>query len=162
VARDGTAGDAGGPVTLPAPAARPGGGCLFCSIVAGTTHAELVYEDDVAIAFMDIHPMTDGHTLVVPRRHSQDLFDIPPDDLAGTLETARAVAKILVATFEPLGINLIQNNGAAAHQTQFHFHVHVVPRYGHDWLRAPFERFPGDLDRIRAVAARIRATPDDR
>ena len=141
----------------PSPSAS--GRCLFCSIVAGTTPAELVYEDEHAIAFMDIHPMTDGHTLVVPRHHSQDLFDIPPDDLAGTFEAVRAVAKILVATFEPLGINLIQNNGAAAHQTQFHFHVHVVPRYGHDWVRAPLERFPGDLDRIRAVAARIRESP---
>src|SRR3954454_14522546 len=133
-----------------------GGRCLFCSIVAGTTPAEIVHEDEYAIAFMDIHPMTDGHVLVVPRRHSRDLFDIPTEDLTGTFEAARAVAAILTETFEPLGFNLIQNNGAAAHQTQFHFHVHVVPRYGHDWLRPPFERFPGDLGRIRAVADQIR------
>jgi histidine triad (HIT) family protein len=139
--------------------ARPGSGCLFCSIVAGTTPAEIVYSDDAAVGFMDIHPMTDGHALVVPRRHSQDLFDIPPDDLAGTYLAAREVAKLLGETFEPMGFNLIQNNGAAAHQTQFHFHIHVVPRYGHDWLRAPFERFPADMGRIHAVAEQIRSTP---
>lgn len=131
--------------------------CTFCTIVAGTSPANYVHETDDAIAFMDLLPMTPGHCLIVPKVHAVDLLDIDDDTIGAVAIAARETAAVVRATLQPLGLNLLHNTGAAADQSQFHFHAHLIPRYGGDRLLHPWERRFGDPVEIRAIAERIRA-----
>jgi histidine triad (HIT) family protein len=130
--------------------------CLFCRIAAGEIPATTVHEDERTIAFMDINPVTRGHLLVIPRAHSADLTEIAAEDLAATLETAQALAVKAMHGLGAEGVNVVNNCGAAAGQTVFHFHVHVVPRYSGDGFHVPLGGPPGDQDEIAAVAEALR------
>lgn len=132
------------------------GDCLFCGIVAGDVPAQIVDSDDATVAFMDINPATRGHALVIPRTHSADLIEIGDADLAATMVAARRLAARMRETLKPAGFNLVNACGAAAWQTVFHFHVHVVPRYEGDPLELPWVPAPGDPDEIAAAADQIR------
>lgn len=116
--------------------------CVFCGIVAGTVPCLKVAEDATTFAFMDIDPGADGHLLVVPKRHSADLVEIPAEDLAATTLTAQRIARVAVSALGADGVNLLNCCGAAAWQTVFHFHLHVIPRYrdrSRDRMELPFE-----------------------
>ena len=130
--------------------------CLFCRIVEGEIPATKVHEDEHAIAFMDINPVTRGHLLVIPRRHSRDLLDIEPEDLAATMRTAQVVAAKAARALGADGFNVVNNCGSTAGQTVFHFHVHVVPRTGGDGFHVPLGGPPGDRDDVAAAAQAIR------
>ena len=129
--------------------------CLFCKIVAGDVPATRVREDDRTVAFMDINPATRGHLLVIPRAHARDLLEIPPDDLAACLSAAKELAGRQVERLGADGVNLINSCGAAAWQTVFHFHVHVIPRFEADPLRLPWHPAPGDPDEIAEAAKEL-------
>ena len=86
-----------------------------------------VYEDANTLAFMDILPMTPGHCLLIPKRHVRDIFELSDEEAAQVMVACREVSKMLKERLEPLGINLLNNNGSAADQSQFHFHVHLIP-----------------------------------
>lgn len=130
--------------------------CTFCAIVAGTSPCFAVHEDDDTLAFMDALPMTPGHVLVVPKRHVTDLFDLD-DDLGGPLfATARIVANRQREILGAKGVNLLNNNGHAADQSQFHIHLHLIPRYGGDRLLHPWERTFGSRAEMSALAERLR------
>ncbi|WP_370351391.1 HIT family protein [Catenulispora sp. EB89] len=109
--------------------------CVFCEIVAGRVRAFRVLEDECAVAFLDIRPAAPGHTLVVPRVHARDIWDISDDSHAGVASLTRRVALLLKDVFEPDGVNVRLNSGAAAGQDVFHFHAHVIPRRHDDGLR---------------------------
>lgn len=131
--------------------------CVFCGIVAGTVPCATVAEDATTLAFMDIDPGSDGHLLVVPKRHSTDLLDIPADDLAATTLAAQRIARAAITGLGADGVNLLNCSGPAAWQTVFHFHLHVIPRYrdpGRDRLRLPFE--PGRPADAESIAERAR------
>jgi histidine triad (HIT) family protein len=130
--------------------------CLFCGIVAGSIPSQTIDSDERTIAFMDINPATPGHALVVPRVHSADLLEISSEDLTATALAAQRLAQRMKDVLEADGINLINACGAAAWQTVFHFHIHVVPRYEDDPLKLPWIPAPGDSDEIAAVAAKLR------
>jgi len=130
--------------------------CLFCGIVAGEVPGQIVDSDEHAVAFMDINPATRGHALVVPRRHSADLMEVSDEDLTYTMLAARRLARHIRDTLEPDGFNILNSCGAAAWQTVFHFHVHVIPRYVDDPLKLPWVPGPGDADEIAAVAEQLR------
>jgi histidine triad (HIT) family protein len=130
--------------------------CLFCGIVAGSIPSETIDSDERTVAFMDINPATAGHALVVPRAHSADLLEIGTDDLSATTLAAQRLAKRMKEVLGPDGVNLINACGAAAWQTVFHFHIHVVPRYEDDPLNLPWIPEPGDSDEIAAMAAKLR------
>jgi histidine triad (HIT) family protein len=130
--------------------------CLFCRIVAGELPATMVAQDERTVAFMDINPATRGHALVVPRVHAADLLAIGDDDLAACAAGAKRLAARATAAFGADGITLINSCGAAAWQTVFHFHVHVIPRYEDDPLRLPWVPRPGDPDAIAAAGAALR------
>ncbi len=130
--------------------------CLFCGIVAGSIPSETIDSDERTVAFMDINPATAGHALVVPRKHSADLLEIGDEDLTAVNLAAQRLAKRMKDVLGADGINLINACGAAAWQTVFHFHVHVVPRYEDDPLKLPWIPEPGDSDEIAAVAAKLR------
>jgi histidine triad (HIT) family protein len=130
--------------------------CLFCGIVAGSIPSETIDSDERTVAFMDISPATPGHALVVPRVHSADLLEIEAEDLSATALAAQRLARRMKDVLEADGVNLINACGAAAWQTVFHFHIHVVPRYVDDPLKLPWIPKPGDSDEIAAVAALLR------
>ena len=130
--------------------------CLFCGIVAGTIPSETIDSDERTVAFMDINPATPGHALVVPREHSADLLEIGEEDLTATILASQRLAKRMKDVLEADGINLLNSCGAAAWQTVFHFHIHVVPRYDDDPLKLPWVPEPGDSDEIASVAQRLR------
>ncbi len=129
--------------------------CLFCSIVAGDIPARRVYEDDAAIAFLDINPWKRGHTLVIPRRHVDDLLDAG-DVLAEIAPAVSATARLLTDRLGADGMNLLSNAGAVAGQEVFHLHLHLVPRYGDEpGMRALFDRDTTiDLDEVQAALTR--------
>lgn len=129
--------------------------CLFCKIVAGEIPSARVHEDERTVAFMDSNPGTRGHLLVVPREHVADLHDIGDDDLAAVARTARALAARVVDRLGADGVNILQNNGRAAWQSVFHYHVHVLPRYAGDPIELPWTPQPGDEDDIQAAAAEL-------
>lgn len=131
--------------------------CVFCAIVAGTIPCAKVAEDGTTFAFMDIDPGSDGHLLVIPKRHSADLVDITADDLAATTLAAQRIAKVVLSELGADGVNLLNCCGAEAWQTVFHFHLHVIPRYrdrDKDRLELPFE--PGKPADADAIAERAR------
>ena len=130
--------------------------CLFCKIIAGEIPSTTVAEDEHTVAFMDINPATRGHALVVPRRHSRDLTEVGPEDLAAVGTMAQRVATRALDVLEADGVNLLNCCGSAAWQTVFHFHVHVVPRYDDDPLQLPWIPAPGDGDEIAATGAALR------
>jgi len=129
--------------------------CLFCKIIAGELPATIVAQDDRTVAFMDINPATRGHALVVPRGHAQDLLSIDSDDLREVVVAAQRLAGRAKERLGAAGVNLINSCGAAAWQTVFHFHVHVIPRYEGDPLVLPWRPAPGDPQEIAAAAAEL-------
>lgn len=137
--------------------------CIFCAIVAGSAPSAQVYEDDTVLAFMDIRPFSEGHTLVIPKAHASGLDALDPA-LGGTVfRTAQRIALALRRSDLPVdGVNLMLADGAAAMQTVFHVHIHAVPRRNGDKLsiasRALVRR-SGDLEKsaaqVRAGLARL-------
>jgi histidine triad (HIT) family protein len=130
--------------------------CLFCGIVAGEVPAEIIDSDEHTVSFMDINPATRGHALVVPRTHAADLLEISDEDLEHCVVAARRLTLRMRETLRPDGFNLINACGAAAWQTVFHLHIHVVPRYADDPLELPWVPSPGDPDEIAAIAAKLK------
>lgn len=130
--------------------------CIFCAIIAGEAPSTQVYEDERVLAFMDLFPGARGHCLVVPRAHARDLSDVPDDDLAACLHAARTLAGRAVSALGADGVNLYNCMGAAAGQTVFHFHVHVIPRYTGDGFRVPWPVVPADPETLAEVAAALR------
>ena len=109
--------------------------CIFCDIVAGTSPARIVYSDDDVVGFLDIRPVTRGHTLLVPRVHSVGLADLDPDRSAALFHAGQRVAAAMRSgTIAADGVNIALNDGRAAFQTVFHTHLHVVPRHNGDKL----------------------------
>ena len=130
---------------------------IFAKIVSGEIPAFKVYEDDHALAFMDINPASRGHTLVISKDEFPDLFDIPADTLAAVARATQAVARGIRAALRPDGLNIIQNNGAAAGQVVFHYHVHLVPRWEGDAAVRLWRPQQGDMGDLRALAEQISA-----
>jgi histidine triad (HIT) family protein len=128
--------------------------CLFCRIVAGELPSTRIHEDERVIAIMDIFPATRGHALVIPRAHAADVRDVAADDLAAAGEAAQLLARRAFERLEADGVTVMQSNAAAAWQTVFHYHVHVIPRYDGDPLVLPWTPGgePADADAIFEVA----------
>jgi histidine triad (HIT) family protein len=129
---------------------------VFARILRGEIPCHKVYEDDQTLAFMDIMPQADGHTLVIPRASAENIHDLPEDALVATIRSTQKVARAVKLAFDPPGIMIAQLNGAPAGQSVFHLHFHVVPRYaGKDFrMSAGAMADPGLL---ADHAARIRA-----
>jgi histidine triad (HIT) family protein len=129
--------------------------CIFCKIAANELPATIVDEDEATVSFMDINPATRGHVLVIPRSHAGDLLSVNAEDLCATAAAAQRLAVRMRERLGADGVNLINSCGAAAWQTVFHFHVHVIPRYEGDPLRLPWIPGPGDPEEIAAAAQEL-------
>ena len=108
--------------------------CVFCAIVAGDAPAIRIYEDAEYLAILDIRPFTRGHTLVIPKRHTVDLTDTPPETLATMVTIGQRIARAARATELADATNIGINDGRAAFQSVFHIHLHVLPRRNGDKL----------------------------
>jgi histidine triad (HIT) family protein len=130
--------------------------CIFCKIVAGELPSQRVDEDEHTVAFMDLNPWTRGHSLVVPRRHSDDLLEIAEEDLQHTAVAAKRLAVRMKERLGADGVNLLNACGSAAWQSVFHFHIHVIPRWSDDPLQLPTRPQEADKDELAKVAAELR------
>ena len=131
--------------------------CIFCKIVAGEIPSHKIDEDDKTLAFMDISPWTRGHSLVIPKEHSRNIYDADPDDLAALHIAAQRLAQRMRQRLDCEGINILQSSEPAAMQTVFHTHVHVVPRYSGDGLRIAGHPEQADQDELKQLAEELRA-----
>lgn len=104
--------------------------CIFCKIINGEIPSAKVYEDENVLAFLDISQVTKGHTLVIPKVHKENVFDLTDEIAANVFSAVPKVANAIKAAYDPIGLNVLQNNGEAAGQSVFHFHMHLIPRYG--------------------------------
>lgn len=129
---------------------------VFAKILRGEIPSHKVYEDEHTLAFMDVMPQTDGHTLVIPKAPSRNLLDAQPDQLGHLFATVQRVAKAVKVAFAADGVLVQQFNEAGAGQTVFHLHVHILPRFAGVPLKPHTGQF-ADKDLLAGHAAKIRA-----
>lgn len=129
--------------------------CLFCKIAAGEIPAAVVHQTDRAIAFLDIRPVNPGHVLVVPRRHHADLSELPEDDASHVASLLPGLARAIRAATGAPALNVIVNNGAAAGQTIFHGHWHLIPRFPDDAVNWPWPHAEYVGDELSQMRFRI-------
>lgn len=129
--------------------------CTFCRIVEGLLPAWRVYEDEHTVAFLDKGQVTRGHTLVVPRRHAEDIWVLSEEDAGAVMQSVHRVARLLRDRLGPIGLNVTQANGRAAWQEVFHYHVHLIPRYGNDQFRPPWRSTSPSEDQLTGVQEQL-------
>jgi histidine triad (HIT) family protein len=132
--------------------------CVFCRIVKGELPCFKVYEDERVLAFEDINPIAEGHTLIIPKRHAKNLWEIPAEDLTAIHLVSKKVAHALREVLKPTGIAVLQLNGQGAKQVVQHYHLHLVPRIaGSPPLPITnWDLRPGDREALRETAVKIR------
>lgn len=104
--------------------------CIFCKIVEGSIPAAKVYEDEYVLAFLDLSQVTEGHTLVIPKKHIENIFSMDSETASQYFEKVPFIANGVKEAFNVEGVNLLNNSGQVAGQTVFHYHMHILPRYG--------------------------------
>jgi histidine triad (HIT) family protein len=131
--------------------------CVFCKIRDGQLPSMKVDEDDSTLTFMDIHPLSSGHCLVVPKHHAATIFEADVRDLEAAMVTAKRVALAIQEALRPDGLNVLQANGAAAFQSVPHFHLHLIPRWADDGKGFDWKVVPGNREVIMKMGERIRS-----
>lgn len=138
--------------------------CIFCQIVAGQGEASIVYRDEMVTAFMDISPIVEGHTLVIPNRHATGLPDLDDESAAAMMTVGKRLANLMPQSgLRCEGSNLFLANGAIAGQTVFHAHLHIIPRYKGDPFKIEIESFGRGLpsrETLNQQAAALAAVLD--
>ena len=130
--------------------------CIFCRVAQKQVPATLVYEDKKVLAFLDIKPLNEGHTLVIPKAHYESIFDIPKESIAYLHGITKRIAIAVEKATKADGISIIQQNGKAAGQDIFHLHVHVIPRYEDQKLPSFSEISEVDREKLSQTAQKIR------
>ena len=129
--------------------------CIFCKIANGVIGTTTVYEDDDFRVIMDLNPASKGHCLILPKEHCNDIFDMSEELASKLFVLATKVAKALRAALNPAGLNIVQNNGLAAGQTVFHFHLHLIPRYEGDDVAIGWIPHESVAEELTAIAEEI-------
>jgi len=130
--------------------------CIFCSIIKGDIPCAKVYEDEHVLAFLDLSQVTKGHTLVIPKVHKENVYELTPDIAKHIFEAVPKIANAIKAEYNLIGLNILNNNGEHAGQSVFHFHMHLIPRYGKGdgfgavWKTNESEYTPEELQKIAA------------
>lgn len=118
--------------------------CVFCNLANGVWDSATLYEDEDFRVILDLGPAAKGHALILPKQHYANIFEIPEELAMKAMALAKKMAGIMTEALECDGFNIVQNNGEAAGQTVFHFHIHLIPRYTGD--KAGFGWNTGELD----------------
>ena len=103
--------------------------CIFCRIADKTIPCYLIYENDNIMAFLDLSQSTKGHTLIIPKTHYENVFNLDEDTAASLFKPVPKIASAIKKAFNASGLNIVNNNGKVAGQSVFHFHIHLIPRY---------------------------------
>lgn len=129
--------------------------CIFCAIASGSAPARRVAERADAVAFLPLNALAPGHTLVVPRQHAADIFEVSPPALAASMSLVRDLAKAMVSALAAGGVNILNASGKDSEQSVFHLHFHVIPRWKNDGIttwpqgRAQVDDIPNVHQRLR-------------
>lgn len=132
--------------------------CIFCKLINGEIPSAKIYEDEHVFAFMDIMPLTKGHILVIPKEHKESIYDLSEAQAANLFKVVPRLASALKDSYHPAGMNLLNNNGAPAGQSVFHFHLHLIPRYDEtDGFKASWRTKEKDfpIERIQQLAQEL-------
>ncbi|HWT26613.1 MAG TPA: HIT family protein [Mobilitalea sp.] len=134
--------------------------CIFCKIISGEIPSTTIYEDGDFKVIMDISPAAKGHSIILPKKHAANLFELDDETASKALIVARKVAKAMMEALHCDGLNVLQNNGEAAGQTVLHYHIHLIPRYENDPVNikwAPGKYVDGEAAAIAdSIAKRIK------
>ncbi len=133
--------------------------CIFCKIVKGEIPCVKVYEDDRVLAFEDINPISDGHTLVIPKAHAENLWEISSEDLTAVHLASKKVINAIKTVLNPIGVAALQLNGRGVNQVVMHYHLHLIPRVsgGPELTMTAWELIPGDMEIIKQTGGKIAA-----
>jgi histidine triad (HIT) family protein len=131
--------------------------CIFCKIIKGEIPSFKVYEDDKVLAFEDINPISQGHTLVIPKLHAENLWEIPGEDLTAIHLASQKIIRAIRDVLNPSGVACLQLNGRGANQVVMHYHLHLIPRTsgGAELPVTSWELKQGDMEAIKQTAEQI-------
>ena len=130
--------------------------CIFCKIANGEIPSATVYEDSVCRVILDVNPANKGHALIIPKEHFDNIYSIDAETAAKIFTIATEEAKAQKAELNPDGLNILQNNGEAAGQTVFHFHMHLVPRYIKDNVTMTWIPGKADTEELSTLSKALR------
>ncbi|MGQ0829251.1 MAG: HIT family protein [Bacteroidota bacterium] len=128
--------------------------CIFCDIISGKTSAEIIYQDELVICFMDIYPINHGHILLVPKTHYPDLFDLPDNIASHIINVSKKLSRNLKEVYSPDGITIFQSNGYF--NEIGHYHMHLFPRYKNDGFRFSYPEIERKKENLKSEAKRIK------
>ena len=134
----------------------PNQDCLFCKIIQGQESAYKVYEDDKVFAFLDIYPANPGHTLVIPKKHFEQITDLSQEYLHALADATQKISQTLKTAFDAPGIDILSNNGSEANQIIPHFHFHLIPRHKNDQVGLSASREKGTSDQLKQAQKKIK------
>lgn len=130
--------------------------CIFCKIANGEIPSATVYEDSICRVILDVNPANKGHALIIPKEHFDNIYSMDAETAAKIFTIATEVAKAQKAELNPDGLNILQNNGEAAGQTVFHFHMHLVPRYIKDNMTMTWIPGKADTEELSTLSKALR------
>ena len=131
--------------------------CIFCKLANGVFPTNKIYEDDDFTVILDISPANLGHSLIIPKQHYDNLFELEDELAAKVMPLAKRIAAVIKEELGADGINTVQNNGIAAGQTVYHFHTHIIPRYDNDGVGLGWPQNDADADKLAAIAEKLSA-----
>lgn len=134
--------------------------CIFCKIANGEIPSDTIYEDDLFRVILDLSPISEGHALIIPKKHCKNLFELDDDIAQRALLVAKKVGKLMLEAYGCKGLNLLQNNGEEAGQTVMHFHIHMIPRYEGEDGKSGWEAHESNPENQKRLVAKIRAVSD--
>ena len=131
--------------------------CIFCKIIDREIPAVKVLDEELVLAFMDINPSNQGHMLVAPKKHAENIFDISEGDLAAVIKGVKRCSNAVKEALKAEGITVLQLNGRASGQVVPHLHIHIIPRWENDGLSiSSWEMKPGNMEEIKDIARKVK------
>ncbi len=130
--------------------------CIFCKIIQGKEKSWKVYENDSVYAFLDIHPVNEYHTLVIPKKHYKDIFDIPEDELKEVISVVKKLVTLFNSRLGIQNVQIINSSGPEAQQDVYHFHIHIVPRKAGDNQNVRWRTHPEWVDKFDRLLEKLR------
>ena len=130
--------------------------CIFCKLANGDIPTNTLYEDDCVRVIFDAEPAAEGHVLILPKEHFDNIYELDDDTAGHVFKVAKKIATAMNKTLDMDGLNVVQNNGEAAGQTVFHFHMHIIPRHNDDTVNVGWEKHKVSSERIKDITDEVR------